>query len=72
VQRYVTWKTKGRLRCGLSEAKREIGLMEDFFFYAQRRGGRKPAEELRTRRDGNRRNQLASTIKERNSCNYVD
>jgi hypothetical protein len=50
VQRYVTWKTKGRLRCGLSEAKREIGLMEDFFFYAQRRGGRKPAEELRRRR----------------------
>ena len=51
-----------------------IGLTEDFYFYAC--GGREKAsrgtQETETRRDGNWRNQFASTIKERNSCDYVD
>jgi len=31
-------------------SEEKIGLTEDFYFYAQRRIGREPAEELRRRR----------------------
>ena len=34
AQSYGTGKTKGRLRCVLSEVKGKIGLTEDFYFYA--------------------------------------
>ena len=74
-QRYGTGKAKGRLRCGLSEAKEgeKEGLRTFCFMPA---AGRERAsggiQESETRRDGNWCNQLASTIKERNSHNYVD
>ena len=53
AQRYGTGKAKGRLRCGLSEAKGKIGLMEDFYFYAC--GGEKE-NQRRNSGDDNRRN----------------
>ena len=48
--------------------------MEDFRFMAAtgREKGSGGTQEMETRRDGNWRNQFASTIKERNSRDYVD
>ena len=52
AQRYGTGKAKGRLRCGLSEAKgKGRGLTEDFRFYACGRE-REPVEEFRSQRHG--------------------
>ena len=56
VQRYETGKAKGRLRCGLSEAKRKRSrLTEDFRFMAAvgRKKGSGGTQEAVTRRDGN-------------------
>ena len=74
AQRYGTGKAKERLRCGHSEAKRRTGLTEDFRFMAaaEREKGSGGTQQTETRRDGNWRNQFASTIKERNSRGYVD
>ena len=58
----------------LSEAKwKEERLTEDFRFMAAtgKEKGSGGSQETETRRDDNWRNQFASTIKERNSHDYV-
>ena len=69
LSRYATGKPKGRLRCGLLEAKWKIWTDRGLQIYGYDGEGER---QRRIPGDGNQRDQFASIVKERNSRDDVN